>query len=189
MLNTKFGFVLSYNPINLPSDEHQADLEQDGEQLKRIKFHTFEKSKETMKYIKEAGLENEIGASIVTEKNFKIRKIVGYGATSVVYKATMQTETPIKKENKKPVNQKKKEQVAVKMIKNVFQNEIYAHRVLRELRLLRLLKGHNNVSRNLNLDKVIDCETQDNYEATRSKEDQGLEPCYRVLHIEPYECH
>lgn len=42
-----------------------------------------------MKYIKDAGLEKEIDAAIVTEKNFKIRKIVGYGATSVVYKATM----------------------------------------------------------------------------------------------------
>lgn len=65
------------------------DTDLNQEKLQKIKYHTFEKSKETMKYIKDAGLENEIDSSIVTEKNFKIRKIVGYGATSVVYKATM----------------------------------------------------------------------------------------------------
>lgn len=35
--------------------------------------------------------------------------------------------------------------VAIKKIKNVFDNEIYSHRLLREIRLLRILKGHNNI--------------------------------------------
>ena len=35
--------------------------------------------------------------------------------------------------------------MAIKKIKNLFENEVYAHRVLREMRLLRLLKGHNNI--------------------------------------------
>ena len=42
-----------------------------------------------MKKIKEAGLENEIEDSIEVEANYKITKIVGYGATSTVYKAKM----------------------------------------------------------------------------------------------------
>jgi len=87
MLSTKFSHVLKYNPVPSFADG-KCDVEIDGEKFKRIKFHTFEKSKETLKYIKEAGLENEIGASIITERNYKIRKIVGYGATSVVYKAS-----------------------------------------------------------------------------------------------------
>jgi hypothetical protein len=40
-----------------------------------------------MQKIKEAGLENEIDDCIEVENNYKIKKIVGYGATSVVYKA------------------------------------------------------------------------------------------------------
>jgi serine/threonine protein kinase len=61
--------------------------------------------------------------------------LVGYGATSVVYKASWNQ------------NEKKKDgqTVAIKKIKNLFENEVYAHRVLREMRLLRLLKGHNNI--------------------------------------------
>lgn len=40
-----------------------------------------------MQKIKEAGLEKEIDDSIEVETDYKIKKIVGYGATSVVYKA------------------------------------------------------------------------------------------------------
>jgi hypothetical protein len=89
MLNSQFNYVLSFNPQLKGSSEEQPDAEINNESLQKIKFHTFQKSVETMKYIKDAGLEKEIDAAIVTEKNFKIRKIVGYGATSVVYKATM----------------------------------------------------------------------------------------------------
>lgn len=39
-----------------------------------------------------------------------------------------------------------KQVVAIKKIKNLFGNEVYAHRVLREIRLLRLLEEHKNVS-------------------------------------------
>lgn len=150
MLNTKFNYVLKYNPQPYSDKDRKPDAEIGGDKLKKIKYHTFEKSEETLKYIKEAGLEKEIGSSIVTEKNYKIKKIVGYGATSVVYKASHQHEVLSHKDGK-PVATKKKETVAVKKIKNVFSSEIYAHRVLRELRLLRLLKGHNNVSKNFDL--------------------------------------
>ena len=88
MLSSKFSHVLKFNPVPSADREAKYDAEIEGEKMKKIKFHTFEKSKETLKYIKEAGLENEIGANIVTERNYKIRKIVGYGATSVVYKAS-----------------------------------------------------------------------------------------------------
>lgn len=35
--------------------------------------------------------------------------------------------------------------VAIKKVKNIFENDIYAHRILREIRLLRILKGHKNI--------------------------------------------
>ena len=46
----------------------------------------------------------------------------------------------------KPVDDSKQKAVAIKKFKNVFENEIYAHRILREIRLLRILRGHKNVS-------------------------------------------
>ena len=56
---------------------------------------------------------------------------VGYGATSVVYKAVMEAT------NSKGIVDKEK--VAVKKVKNIFESPTYAHRILREIRLLRLL--------------------------------------------------
>jgi serine/threonine protein kinase len=46
-------------------------------------------------------------------------------------------------------NEKDSKCVAIKKVKNVFENEVYAHRILREIRLLRILRGHKNVSRKL----------------------------------------
>ena len=70
--------------------------------------------------------------------------LVGYGATSVVYKASMlqmdAQANPIENESSSKC-------VAIKKVKNIFENEIYAHRILREIRLLRILRGHKNVSR------------------------------------------
>lgn len=57
--------------------------------MEKIKFREFKKSTRTLKKIKDAGLENEIDDSIEVEANYKITKIVGYGATSTVYKAKM----------------------------------------------------------------------------------------------------
>lgn len=37
--------------------------------------------------------------------------------------------------------------VAIKHVRNIFESDVYAHRILREIRLLRLLKGHNNIAR------------------------------------------
>jgi hypothetical protein len=37
--------------------------------------------------IREAGLEDMIDSNIEVEENYKIKKVVGFGATSTVYKA------------------------------------------------------------------------------------------------------
>ena len=66
---------------------------------------------------------------------------MGYGATSVVFKASFYNDDDLDT-NGKP----KKETVAIKKVKNIFESDVYTHRVLRELRLLRILQGHNNVS-------------------------------------------
>ena len=79
MLVKKYPNVLLYNSIKSQKDS--------TERLEKIKFREFKKSEKTMQKIKEAGLENEIDDSIEVETNYKIKKIVGYGATSVVYKA------------------------------------------------------------------------------------------------------
>jgi serine/threonine protein kinase len=68
--------------------------------------------------------------------------LVGYGATSVVYKADMVSDSSVT-----TLDEQKQKSVAIKKVKNVFENEIYAHRILREIRLLRILRGHKNVSR------------------------------------------
>jgi serine/threonine protein kinase len=57
--------------------------------------------------------------------------IVGDGATSVVVKALR---------NKDP-----KDPVAIKKVKRVFDQTAFAHRAMRELRILRCLSGHENV--------------------------------------------
>ena len=50
------------------------------------------------------------------------------------------------KDSPKAVNgQRKYKVVAIKKVKNIFENDIYAHRILREIRLLRILKGHKNI--------------------------------------------
>ena len=113
----------------------------------------------TKQKIKEAGLENEIDNTIEVEANYNLRKIVGYGATSTVLKAqkferyedaigsgpeegTIELE---EKDSPRSSTDKKFEIVAIKKVKNIFENDIYAHRILRELRLLRILKGHRNI--------------------------------------------
>jgi len=113
-----------------------------------------------MQKIKEAGLEKEIEDSITVESAYKIKKIVGYGATSTVYKAYKydnpadakglgQETVEIGEGDDSPKAAKgsgaKHSIVAIKKLKNVFENEIYAHRILREIRLLRILKGHKNI--------------------------------------------
>jgi serine/threonine protein kinase len=50
-------------------------------------------------------------------------------------------------ETNEAIEDSKQKAVAIKKIKNVFENEIYAHRILREIRLLRILRGHKNVSK------------------------------------------
>lgn len=91
-----------------------------------------------MESLNKAGVLESCDDHIEVENDYRVKKIVGYGATSVVYKAYYK--------GKDVNNDKKKEKVvAIKKIKNLFENEVYAHRILRELRLLRLLKGHSNI--------------------------------------------
>ena len=48
--------------------------------------------------------------------------------------------------NANPVDDETKSKcVDIEKVKIVFDNEIYAHRILREIRLLRLLRGHKNI--------------------------------------------
>ena len=82
MLSKKFAHVLQFNPIKAEKGESKGRME-------KIKYRDFKKSTRTMRKIKQAGLENEIEDSIEVEANYKITKIVGYGATSTVYKAKM----------------------------------------------------------------------------------------------------
>ena len=81
MLVKKYPNVLLYNSIKTLNDLDKT------ERLEKVKFREFKKSDKTMQKIKEAGLENEIDDCIEVETTYKIKKIVGYGATSVVYKA------------------------------------------------------------------------------------------------------
>ena len=156
MLTKKFSHILQFNPL-----KNDKGKDMPG-RLEKIKFRDFKKSVKTMQKIKEAGLENEIEDSIEVEANYKIKKIVGYGATSTVYKAHMydraedalvsakdggdfldcdEKDSPKADKN----GQRKYKVVAIKKVKNIFENDIYAHRILREIRLLRILKGHKNI--------------------------------------------
>jgi serine/threonine protein kinase len=60
--------------------------------------------------------------------------------------------------------------VAIKKVKNMFENEVYSHRILRELRLLRLLKGHNNVSKTVLSLIIVDCGIEDNHASHKPQE-------------------
>ena len=138
----KFNDYLYFNPTT----ENKGDME-------RIKYRKFQKSNATKQQIKDAGLENEIDDFVEVESQYKIKKNVGYGATSVVYKAYTQPETSEKDSKMLQADKvlqlsgtkQQKEYIAIKKVKNVFENDIYAHRILRELKLLRLLKGHKNI--------------------------------------------
>ena len=72
MLTKQFSKVLHYQ----------------GNTNERIQYRKFENSAETLRKIKEAGLSEDIERFIEVEDIYSIDKIVGYGATSVCYKAT-----------------------------------------------------------------------------------------------------
>jgi serine/threonine protein kinase len=72
-------------------------------------------------------------------KNYTVLKQVGDGATSVVVKAC----------RNKDIN----DAVAIKKVKRVFEHTAFAHRAMRELRLLRCLGNHENVSFSLKCTK------------------------------------
>ena len=69
--------------------------------------------------------------SLAITKNYTVLKQVGDGATSVVVKAC----------RNKDIN----DSVAIKKVKRVFDHNSFAHRAMRELRLLRCLGSHDNV--------------------------------------------
>ena len=118
---------MKYNTVK---NCHHKD---ETESHKRIEFKRFEQSKKTMETLKGQGLDSKIDNYIDVESNYDIKKIVGYGATSVVYKAKMEKD-------------RKSTTVAIKKVRNIFESTVYAHRILREIKLMRLLKGHKNIA-------------------------------------------
>ena len=111
-----------------------------GNTNERIQYRKFENSQDTLRKIKEAGLQEDIEKYIEVEDIYSIDKIVGYGATSVCYKATKHNSS-----SQFPHTNSSREAVAIKKVKNIFQSDIYAHHILREMKLLRLLQGHKNI--------------------------------------------
>ena len=74
---------------------------------------------------------------------------MGYGGTSVVFSA-YQSDISYKATEIQPKYKPRKmdDKVAVKHIKGIFDHPRFAHAILREIRLLRILRGHPNVSVN-----------------------------------------
>ncbi|CDW82787.1 UNKNOWN [Stylonychia lemnae] len=68
---------------------------------------------------------------LLIDKKYEVLKSIGSGATSVVVKASK--------------NGNQEEIVAVKKINKVFDHQAFAHRAMRELRILRLLNDHENI--------------------------------------------
>ena len=64
--------------------------------------------------------------------------VVGFGANSVVYKASRQLEGATEESQHEPL--------AVKKVENIFSSAKTAHKLLHEIKILRLLRGHPNVS-------------------------------------------
>lgn len=62
---------------------------------------------------------------------YTVIKQVGSGATSVVVKAFQKSNTS--------------DVVAIKKVKRVFEHTAFAHRAMRELRILRCLGDHDNI--------------------------------------------
>jgi|TARA_B110000305_G_C18985930_1_gene423827 hypothetical protein len=87
-----------------------------GNTNERIQYRKFENSPDTLKKIKEAGLQEDIEKFIEVEDIYSIDKIVGYGATSVCYKATKHSSGA----NQFQHTNKLKEAVAIKKVKNIF---------------------------------------------------------------------
>ena len=137
MFTTQFNKVLLFNPIRENSPTEKGQGEYNG-RFQKVQHRKYENSVQTIQKIKDAGLDCDIDDVIEVEKKYRIQKIVGYGATSVVYKAHQSlTDDDVKSSKIK--------QVAIKKIKNIFKNDIYDHHILRELRLLRILRGHKNI--------------------------------------------
>jgi serine/threonine protein kinase len=92
---------------------------------------------------------------------------VGSGATSLVFSAYQSDYSiKVKEDPSKYIPKEKDTKVAIKQIKRVFDHPRFAHAILREIRLLRILRGHPNVSQILDLTKIIlDREAQDSHEA------------------------
>ena len=68
--------------------------------------------------------------------------LVGDGATSVVVKACK--------------NKNLNETVAIKKVKRVFEHTAFAHRAMRELRILRCLGPHDNVRKDFFINIIFE---------------------------------
>lgn len=99
-----------------------------------------------MSYFKQSGMEKEIDQFVEVESNYCVKKILGFGATSVVYKALDTSD------------ESKTKTVAIKSIQNIFESDIYAHRLLREMKLMRILRGHQNIVKLKNIMRPTDPE-------------------------------
>ena len=122
-----------------------------------VTFTTYPVDHLIFKEIYDPFLCEQLKSPIVVESNYQLKKIVGYGATSVVFKATRMHSIDKKTHFK--------EKVAVKKVKDIFANQPTAQRLLRELKLLRLLKSHPNVSLLPDSDMVLDRESCVNHAA------------------------
>jgi len=71
--------------------------------------------------IKKAGLEDKIESSIEVEENYQIKKVVGYGATSTVYKAIyFKKGDPSQQGLSENEIHRLKKTVAIKRVKDIF---------------------------------------------------------------------
>ena len=81
MLVSKYENVLLYDVAKARHGHKRIQL------LEKIKFRQFQKSEKTMEKIRKAGLDRYIGNNVVVEAKYAIKSLIGYGATSAVYKA------------------------------------------------------------------------------------------------------
>ena len=87
MFTTQFNKVLLFNPIRENNSKTEKQKDEYSGRFQKVQHRKYENSAQTMQKIKNAGLDCEIDDVIEVEKKYRIQKIVGYGATSVVYKA------------------------------------------------------------------------------------------------------
>mmetsp|Transcript_34726 Transcript_34726/g.53306 ORF Transcript_34726/g.53306 Transcript_34726/m.53306 type:complete len:444 (-) Transcript_34726:514-1845(-) len=138
--NEKYTNSLHYNRLITPSSDKT-------DQFRKVGFTSF-----NMVSLYKKGCSPQLkdiqNKSVCLENNYMPISFMGSGATSFVFSAYQATSpypsgtTPTKF---KPGP--KDTQVAIKHIKRIFDYPRFAHAILREIRLLRILRGHPNIIR------------------------------------------